>query len=82
MAHPRYLVRRRDGLYFFRHSVPLDLRPGLQNRKELRLSLHTYDLSQARTLAALLKPELDRLFRNIRRGLILTKKVRGHLGPL
>lgn len=62
---PSYIQISQHHVYYFRRSVPPDLRPGLQ-RRELKVSLRTSDRIQAIRLGRLLTLKSDGIFNRLR----------------
>ena len=63
---PSYLVHTRHG-YYFRYRVPVDLQRRLGIKSELRYSLKTGSLREAKEKSRLLAGQIQKLFRQLRR---------------
>ena len=60
-----YLIRPPYG-YHFRLKIPQDIKARLDNKRELRYSLRTGSLAEAKEKARLLAGQIQRLFRQLR----------------
>ncbi len=75
--NPSFIVSNGAGSsYFFRSTIPRDLRQILHETRELRISLRTGIKKEARQLARILKFRLDDIFEDIRCGNISTSCVK------
>src|SRR5262252_311975 len=61
------MLTRRGVTYYHRQVVPLNLRPFLENRREIWKSLRTTDLEEAKLLSLRAGQEVARLFESIRK---------------
>ena len=59
---PSYLIQTPYG-YHFRFKIPKDLKPHLDNKQELRYSLKTGSICEAKERARLLAGKIRKLFR-------------------
>jgi len=64
---PSYLIQTPYG-YHFRLKIPHDIKPHLDNKRELRYSLKTGSLGEAKEKSRLIAGQLQRLFRLLRQG--------------
>ena len=72
MSAMSYLQRHpKTGVYWFRRGVPAELRPAI-GRREVRKSLGTKDVREAKRLCGDLAAETDRLFNSARAGVDLS----------
>ena len=77
-SHARHLERRL-GIFYLRVRVPDDIR-SLVGLTEVRRSLHTYQSSRARTLAAAFAARVFEVFAMARSGNLTKDDVRSYLG--
>lgn len=61
----KYLVRKASGLYYYRRDIPKDLRDAF-NKREIKLSLKTYDQQEAVRKAQQLTKRYDLEFERMR----------------
>ena len=67
--HPSFIVSSGKGSsYFFRSTIPKDLRKLYNYPKELRISLQVGIQTEAKRLGGILKNQLDEIFDDIRSG--------------
>jgi integrase len=72
MTAMTYLWRHPDsGIYWFRRGVPVELRPGI-GKREIKKSLGTTSLPEAKRRGMEVAAEVDRLFETARNGVTLT----------
>src|SRR5512134_3431479 len=71
----RYLLRR-DGRYYFRIRIPLDLRRWFGPREEIKKSLKTNGYNDAKSLARAWLYRSERLFTRLRSAMVTDDQIR------
>jgi integrase len=68
-------LQRRAGRYYFRQTIPLDLRPWFGGKRELRKSLRTTSYNTAKSSLRCHLYRAERLFTLIRSGMMNTQQI-------
>ncbi|WP_369799170.1 DUF6538 domain-containing protein [Chromobacterium sp. LK1] len=66
LKHTNVLRRTGSSVYYFRITIPTDLRPHFNGKKDVWRSLQTRDLREANRLAARIRVEWDDQFAELR----------------